>query len=54
MFIILSYKSEFRNLKKEFTCLGENTKKHITFIVPIEKEVTRIDKNGEETTKYMS
>ena len=30
------------------------TKKYITFTVPIEKRVTRIDKNVEETTKYMS
>ena len=37
--------------KKQFTCLGENTEKYITFTVPIEKEVTRIDKNGEEVTK---
>ena len=29
----------------------ENTEKCITFTVPIEKEVTRIDKNGEEITK---
>ena len=34
-----------------FTCLGENTEKYITFSVPIEKEVTRLDKKGEETTK---
>ena len=38
-------------LKKQFTCLGENTEKYITFTVPIEKAVTRIDKNGEEITK---
>ena len=37
--------------KKQFTCLGENTEKCITFTVPIEKEVTRIDKNREEITK---
>ena len=37
--------------KKQFTCLGENTKKYMTFTVPIEKEATRIDKNGEEITK---
>ena len=37
-----------------FTCLGENTGKYITFIVPIEKEVTRINKNGEEVTKNIS
>ena len=46
MIIILSKKS-----KKEFTCLGENTKKYVTFTVPIEQEVTKIDKNGEEITK---
>ena len=43
-----------KNLKKQFTCLGENTEKYITFIVPIEKEVTRIDENGEEITKNIS
>ena len=31
--------------KKQFTCLRENTEKHIIFTVPIKKEVTRIDKN---------
>ena len=41
--------------KKQFTCLGENTKKHIAFIVPIEKKITRIGKNGEAITKiYLS
>ena len=40
--------------KKQFTCPGENTKKYIAFRVPIEKEVTRIDKNGEEITKNIS
>ena len=38
-------------LQKQFTCLGENTEKYITFTVPIGKEITRIDKNGEEITK---
>ena len=37
--------------KKIFTCLGKNTEKYISFTVPIEKEVTRIDKNGEQITK---
>ena len=32
---------------KQFTCIRENTEKYITFTVPIEKEVARIDKNGE-------
>ena len=40
--------------KKQFTCLGENNGKYITFTVPIEKEVTRIDKNGEKITKNLS
>ena len=39
---------------KKFTCIGENTDKYITFTVSIEKEVSRIDKNGEEVTKKMS
>ena len=34
-------------LKKQFTYLGENTEKCISFTVPVEKKVTRIDKNGE-------
>ena len=37
--------------RKQLPCLGENTKKYITFKVPIETEVTGIDKNGEEITK---
>ena len=40
--------------KKQFTCLGESTEKYITFAFPIEKEVTRIDKNREEITSNIS
>ena len=40
-FIIKLLAEEF---KKEFTCLGKNTEKYITFTVPIEKEVTRVEK----------
>ena len=40
--------------KKQFTCLEKNTEKYITFTVPIEKEVTRIDENGEGITKNIS
>ena len=40
--------------KKIFTCLGKNTEKYISFTVPIEKEVTRIDKNGEQNAKNIS
>ena len=50
-FIIEELAQEF---KKWFTWLGENTEIYISFTVPIEKEVTRIDKNGEEVAKNMS
>ena len=50
-FIIKELAEKFKN---QFTCLGENTEKYINFTVPIEKEVTKIDKNGEETTKNIS
>ena len=46
-----NYHFIINELAEEFTCLGENTEKYITFTVPIENEVTRIDKNGEEITK---
>ena len=41
-------------IKKQFTCLGENDEKYITFTVPIEKEVTRPNKTGENITKNIS
>ena len=50
-FIIKKLVGEFKN---QFTCLRENSEKYITFTAPIEKEVTRIDKNGEEILKYVS
>ena len=50
-FIIKKLAEEF---KKQFTSLGESTEKYITFTVPLEKEVTRVDKNGKETTKNIS
>ena len=50
-FIIKELTEEF---KIKFTCLGKYTKKHITFTVPIVKEVTRIDKTGEEITRNIS
>ena len=50
-FVIKDLAQEF---KKQFTCLGENTVKYITFKVPIEKEVTRTDKNWEKMTKNIS
>ena len=42
------------DLKEQITCLGESTEKHITFTVPIEKEVTGINKSGEEIAKSFS
>ena len=33
-----------QEFEKQFTCLRENTKKCITFSVPIEKQIIRIDK----------
>ena len=49
-FIIKELAEEY----KKFTCLGENKEKYITYRVPIEKEITRIDENGEEITKDIS
>ena len=36
---------------RQYTCLGENNEKYIIFSAPIEKEVTRIGKNGEKKCK---
>ena len=47
-FIIKELAEEFF---KKFTFLGKITKKNITFTVPIEKEITRINENGEKITK---
>ena len=43
-----------QEFKKQCTCLGENTKKYITFTVPTEKEITRNDQNEEEIAKDIS
>ena len=48
MIIIKELAEEF---KKQFTCLGQNTETCITFTVPIEKKVTRID--GEQIIYYI-
>ena len=44
-FIIKKLAEEFEG---EFECLGENTEKYITFSVPIKKETTKKDKNGND------
>ena len=40
--------------EKQFLWFGENVEKCIVFLVPIEKELITIDKNGEEITNSMS
>ena len=35
-------------------CLGENTEKHITFSVPIKKEITKKDKDDNDKTTKIS
>ena len=42
-FFIKELANEFEG---QFECLGENTEKYETFSVPIETEVTNIDKDG--------
>ena len=50
MIIILS-QSRAEEFGKQFTFLEENIEKYITFTVPIEKELTRINKNGKKLQK---
>ena len=50
-FIIKELAEEF---EREFECLGENTEKYITFSVPIKKEITKKDKNGNDKITKMS
>ena len=42
-----------RVFKKQFNGLGKNTEKYVTFTIPVEKEVTRIDENRTEITKII-
>ena len=50
-FIIKELAEEFEG---EFECLGENTEKYITFSVPIKKEITKIDKDGNDKITKIS
>ena len=50
-FIIKELAKKFEG---KFECLGENTEKYKTFSVPIEKEVTNIDKVGNESVVTIS
>ena len=40
--------------KRELDCLGENTEKYITFSVPIKKEITKKDKDGNDKITTIS
>ena len=53
MIIILSWIIA-EKCKGYFISLWENTEKYINFSVPMEKEVTRIDKKEKEVTKTIS
>ena len=44
-FIIKELAEEF---ERQFECLGENTENIITFSVPIKKQITKIDKDGND------
>ena len=50
-FIIKELANEFEG---RFECLGENTEKYKTFSVPIEKEGTEINKDGNESVITIS
>ena len=50
-FIIKGLANEF---EKKFESLGENTEKYKTYSVPIEKEVIKIDKDGNESVVTIS
>ena len=50
-FIIKESAEEFEG---EFECLGENTEKYITFSVPIKKEITKKDNNGNDKITKIS
>ena len=51
MIIILSQKSQLKNLKNNVIFYQDTQK--ITFTVPIEREVTRIDKNVTYTLEFI-
>ena len=42
-----------KEFEGQFDCLGENTEKYITFSVPINKKVTKIDKDNSEKAKTL-
>ena len=53
-FIMKKPAEESELKRRTIYCLAENTAKYITFTFPIEKEVIRIHKKGEEITNTIS
>ena len=51
IFFVKELAGEFGGL---FTCLIENTERYVTFLVPRERELTRIDGNGNEIATTIS
>ena len=51
---ILIIKELGNKFEGKFECLGQNTEKYKTFSVPIEKQVTEIDKDGNESVVTIS
>ena len=49
-FIIKELTEEF---KKQFTCLGENTEKCITFTIPIKKKLQELIKMQKKLLRYI-
>ena len=54
MIIIIIIKELANRFEGQSECLGENAEKYKTFSVPIEKEITKIDKDGNESVVTIS
>ena len=54
MIIISSLKNLQTSLRDNMNVSGENTEKYKIFSVPIEKEMTKIDKEGNESVATIS
>ena len=50
-FIIKESANEF---EEQFECLRQNKEKYKTFSVPVKKEITKIDKDGNESVETIS
>ena len=52
--IMIIIKESANDFEKQFECLEENTENYKTFSVPIEKEGTKIDKDGNKSVVTIS